>query len=65
MRRLAVEEVERCYLRELLTVNHGRIKSSALTAGVTPRQLHKLMIKHGLHKEQFKTPHALKPGYGN
>ncbi len=54
VRRRAVEEVERCYLKETLDENQGRIKKSAEAAGITSRQLHKLMSKHGLSKEEFK-----------
>ncbi len=54
VRRRAVEEVERCYLKETLDENQGSIKKSAEAAGITSRQLHKLMTKHGLRKEEFK-----------
>ena len=53
-RRRGVEEIERSYLRELLTAKGGRIKDTAEAAGVSARQLHKLMTKHGLRKEDFK-----------
>ncbi|MBU0681260.1 MAG: sigma-54 dependent transcriptional regulator [Proteobacteria bacterium] len=53
-RRHAVEEVELCYLKEILDANQGRIKKSAEAAGITSRQLHKLMTKYGLRKEEFK-----------
>ncbi len=49
-----VEEIERRYLKELLTRHQGRINQSAAEAGITTRQLHKLMTKHGLRKEEFK-----------
>lgn len=54
VRRHAVEEVEVAYLRQILERYSGRIDRSALHAGITTRQLHKLMTKHGLHKEEFK-----------
>ena len=56
VRKRAVEEVERLYLKELLAEHHGKINRSAEAAGVTTRQLHKLMKKHELRKEDFKTP---------
>ena len=49
-----VEEIERRYLKELLTRHRGRINQSAEEAGITTRQLHKLMKKYGLRKEDFK-----------
>ncbi|MEJ2661343.1 MAG: sigma-54 dependent transcriptional regulator [Desulfobacteraceae bacterium] len=52
-RHLAVEDFERQYLKELLTANMGRINRSAEIAGITSRQLHKLMQKYHLHKEDF------------
>jgi DNA-binding NtrC family response regulator len=53
-RRASVEAVERQYLRQLLADKKGRINETAKTAGVTPRQLHKLMTKHRLRKEDFR-----------
>ena len=32
----------------------GRIADTARAAGLSPRQLHKLMRRHGLHKEDFR-----------
>jgi DNA-binding NtrC family response regulator len=52
-RHLAVEDFERQYLKELLSANLGRINRSAEIAGITSRQLHKLMQKYRLHKEDF------------
>lgn len=54
-RQQAVDEVERYYLKELLSHHKGKIKLSAEGAGITTRQLHKLMKKHGIIKEKFKT----------
>jgi len=50
----ALTHIEYRYLREVLTLCKGRINDAARVAGVTPRQLHKLMKKHGLKKEDFK-----------
>jgi DNA-binding NtrC family response regulator len=52
----AVELAERQYLTQLLSEHKGRIAPSAATAGVSTRQLHKLMTKYGLRKEDFKEP---------
>ncbi len=54
VRRSATENVEREYLKKLLTSNKGKINESATAAGITTRQLHKLMTKHGIRKEEFK-----------
>jgi len=54
VKRKALEDAERNYLKELLGRNRGKIKESADVAGITTRQLHKLMAKHGLRKEDFK-----------
>ena len=55
VRRTVIEQTERCYLKELLAANNGRIKESAETSGISTRQLHKLMKKHGIRKEEFKS----------
>ncbi|MCG6983112.1 MAG: sigma-54 dependent transcriptional regulator [Deltaproteobacteria bacterium] len=54
VRNRGVEEIERRYLRELLASNRGRIKESAEVAGVSTRQLHKLLNKYQIRKEEFK-----------
>jgi DNA-binding NtrC family response regulator len=54
VRALAVEEAERRYLRELLTRNGGRINRTAEAAGITVRQVNKLMNKYGIKKEEFR-----------
>ncbi len=53
-RRIALDEFERRYINDLLTRNKGKINSSAAEAGITTRQLHKLMSHHGIRKEAFK-----------
>ncbi|MFB0522069.1 MAG: sigma-54-dependent transcriptional regulator [Desulfatiglandales bacterium] len=55
VRHKGIEDIERHYLKELLAHHKGKIKDSAKEAGITTRQLHKLMKKHGIRKEQFKT----------
>jgi DNA-binding NtrC family response regulator len=54
VRRRGIENVERDYLRELLAVTKGKIQKTAEAAGVTSRQLNKLMNKYGIRKEEFK-----------
>ncbi len=54
VRKRAIETVEQQYLCELLREKRGRIKESAEAAGITTRQLNKLMKKYGLRKEVFK-----------
>jgi transcriptional regulator with GAF, ATPase, and Fis domain len=54
VRRKGIEKIERNYLKEKLTQNNGKIQNTARDAGVTARQLHKLMKKYGLRKEEFK-----------
>ncbi len=53
-RNRGVENIERRYLNQLLSRNKGKIKDSARDAGITTRQLNKLMKKYDLRKEEFK-----------
>ena len=53
-RRKAVQGFERQYLKEIMLRNRGKINQSAQEAGISTRQLHKLMLKYGLRKEDFK-----------
>jgi DNA-binding NtrC family response regulator len=52
-RRIAVEAFEIQYLSQLLAKHNGRINKSAAVAGIGGRQLHKLMQKYNIRKEQF------------
>jgi transcriptional regulator with GAF, ATPase, and Fis domain len=54
VRRQGVALIERQYLKELLTRNSGRINTSAAEAGISTRQLNKLMHRYQLRKEEFK-----------
>jgi DNA-binding NtrC family response regulator len=54
VRRKAVQQIENRYIKDLLAQNKGRIKVTAQLAGITTRQLHKLMTKYGIRKEEFK-----------
>jgi transcriptional regulator with GAF, ATPase, and Fis domain len=55
VRHKGIEDIERRYLKEVLAKNHGKIKESASVAGVTTRQLHKLMKRYGIRKEEFRS----------
>jgi len=54
VRNKGIENIERHYLKGLLAYKKGKINDSAREAGITTRQLHKLMKKHGIRKEEFK-----------
>jgi DNA-binding NtrC family response regulator len=58
VRRQATDDVERHYLRQQLSATGGRIDATAEAAGITTRQLHKLMTKYGLKKEDFRAGRA-------
>ena len=53
-RRHATEDFERQYLKALFARNKGRVNIAAQDAGISSRQLNKLMIKYGIQKEAFK-----------
>jgi DNA-binding NtrC family response regulator len=55
VRQRAADQAERLYLVQQLTVHRGRIDATAEASGITTRQLHKLMSKHHLRKEDFKS----------
>lgn len=55
VRRKGIEDIERNYLKEQLAQNKGKIQNTARAAGITTRQLHKLMKKYGIRKEEFKS----------
>lgn len=54
IRKTEVERVEMEYLTQLLSATKGKIKETAIMAGIGERQLNKLMNKYGLQKKQFK-----------
>ena len=56
VRRQEIEIIEQQYLTELLIKNCGKIKNTAQAAGIGVRQLHKLLTKYDLRKEDFKSP---------
>jgi DNA-binding NtrC family response regulator len=53
-RKKATEDFERRYLKELFIRNRGKVKQAADEAGITTRQLNKLMLKYNIRKEDFK-----------
>jgi DNA-binding NtrC family response regulator len=54
VRKKAIADTEKTYLIDLLRKHKGKINESAAAAGITARQLHKLMTKYGIRKEDFK-----------
>jgi DNA-binding NtrC family response regulator len=53
-RAATIARAEEDYLQKQLAANQGRIAQTAAAAGVSPRQLHKLLTRHGIRKEAFK-----------
>ena len=53
-RQIAVDRFERQYLASLLEQCFGVIKDTAGRAGITTRQLNKLMNRHGLERRSFR-----------
>jgi len=54
-RQRGVDEIERNYLKDVLARHKGKIGESAEAAGISTRQLNKLMNKYGIRKEEFKS----------
>ncbi|HCY85564.1 MAG TPA: Fis family transcriptional regulator [Desulfobacteraceae bacterium] len=54
-RKRAVDQFEYAYLTALLEQTRGRINRAAQKAGVTPRQLNRLLTRHNLDKNTFKS----------
>ncbi|WP_319542217.1 sigma-54 dependent transcriptional regulator [uncultured Pseudodesulfovibrio sp.] len=54
-RQIAVDKFEKQYLTSLLEQCNGSIKKSAERAGITSRQVNKLMNRHGLTRKPFKS----------
>ncbi len=52
----AVNACEIFYLTSLLKQTNGRVKETAQKAGITVRQLRRLLTRHGLDKKQFPPP---------
>lgn len=53
-RHKGIEQIEKNYLKEILTQYRGRMNDTAKAAGISTRQLHKLMKRYVLRKEDFK-----------
>lgn len=53
-RRHAVEDFERQYFKALFTRSKGRVNRAAKDAGISSRQLNKLMLKYGIQKDAYK-----------
>jgi len=53
-RRHATDDFERQYLKTLFARSQGRVNRAAQDAGISSRQLNKLMVKYGIQKEMFK-----------
>jgi DNA-binding NtrC family response regulator len=54
VRQRALALIEKQYLQEVLAFNRGRINNSARHAGISTRQLHKLLTKYDIDKKNFK-----------
>lgn len=55
VRKRAIEKTEIRYLKDLLATCNGRIARSAEIANITTRQLHKLLSKYGIQKNDFRS----------
>ena len=53
-RKIVLIDFERRYIKDLLSRNVGKINRSAEEAGISTRQLHKLMHQYGISKEEYK-----------
>lgn len=53
-RNQAIEDFERQYLKDLLSRYEGKINQAADQAKVSSRQLHRMLIKYGIDKNEFK-----------
>jgi DNA-binding NtrC family response regulator len=53
-REQAVEAFEREYLSRLLEEHRGHIARSAESAGITPRQLHRMLAKYQIRRDAYK-----------
>ena len=53
-RREAIDGFERQFIKQILAKNRGRINKSSEEAGISTRQFHKLMVKYGIEKKDYK-----------
>ena len=54
VRQQVINKIEDEYIRSNLAIQNGSINKTAEVAGITTRQLHKLMTKYGIDKKDFK-----------
>jgi len=54
VRKEYIDKIENYYLCNLLRMHNGRIDKTAMAAGIGVRQLHKLLTRHGIRKEDFR-----------
>ncbi len=53
-RNMAIFEFENSYIKNVLAKSKGRVNKAAAIANITPRQLSRLMLRHGISKSSFK-----------
>jgi transcriptional regulator with PAS, ATPase and Fis domain len=53
VRQRCIKDIEIKYIQEKLSKHRGRIGKTANEAGISPRQLHKLMTKYQIKREQY------------
>ncbi|MFH2067084.1 MAG: sigma-54 dependent transcriptional regulator [Pseudomonadota bacterium] len=54
-RRLALEDFEQLYVKNLIARNKGKINLSAKEAQITPRQLNRLMSRYRIKKSDYRS----------
>jgi transcriptional regulator of acetoin/glycerol metabolism len=54
-KRQAIDAFEITYLRELLAHTQGNISRAAALAGLQRTVLHRLLVRHGLSGDRFRT----------
>jgi DNA-binding NtrC family response regulator len=54
VRQQVVAQIEEDYIKSVLAANNGSIQKTASVAGVTTRQLHKLMTRYAIDKNDYK-----------
>ena len=53
-RQRVIHEFEQTYIKSLLKQTHGKITPAAKKAGITPRQLNRLILRYRIDKNGFK-----------
>ncbi len=54
VRRNGIEKIEKNYLMDLMNSTMGRIRQASEIAGISTRQIHKLLTKYKIRKEDYK-----------